>query len=216
MRTKAVIKKPLLINKPLPMLLISALLSSSLFASGCSNSDTSDSSADTEDAATMSATNETAATNATSKDSDNGNIDGDNALNDIATLENEKIDTTTISSDTINPLTTNEQPSLVTNRTETGTPEDTVKQALNTLYYGDVKKAATYYKVDITNFEEELANTQYAFQQTVESVTIFDTKYNADKTRATISGELMLKGQSEPAPLGYELQKINGEWKILG
>jgi len=26
----------------------------------------------------------------------------------------------------------------------------------------------------------------------------------------------MLRGQSEPAPLTYELQKIDGKWKILG
>ena len=52
--------------------------------------------------------------------------------------------------------------------------------------------------------------------QTVEAVTIIDTKYNSDKTKATVTGELRLKGQSEPASLAYELQKINGEWKILG
>ena len=66
------------------------------------------------------------------------------------------------------------------------------------------------------NFAEELKNTQFAFKQTVEAVTIIDTKYNSDKTKATVTGELRLKGQSEPAPLAYELQKINGEWKILG
>ena len=68
----------------------------------------------------------------------------------------------------------------------------------------------------MANFEEELAKTQYAFQQTVDGVTITDTQYNDDKTRATIIGELMLKGQSAPAPLTYELQKIEGQWKILG
>ena len=68
----------------------------------------------------------------------------------------------------------------------------------------------------MANFEAELAKTQYAFQQTVDGVTILDTTYNANKTRATITGELMLKGQSEPAPLTYELQKIAGQWKILG
>lgn len=109
-----------------------------------------------------------------------------------------------------------QQKSLVTNPTETGTPEDTVKKALDSLYYGDVKQAAGYYEVDMANFEEELAKTQSAFQQTVEGVTITDTQYNDDKTRATITGELMLKGQSEPAPLTYELQKIDGQWKILG
>ena len=106
--------------------------------------------------------------------------------------------------------------SLVTNPTESGTPEDTVKKALNSLYYGDVKEAAGYYQVDMANFEEELANTQSAFQQTVDGVTITDTKYSDDKTRATITGELMLKGQSDPAPLTYQLQKIDGQWKILG
>jgi hypothetical protein len=109
-----------------------------------------------------------------------------------------------------------QQKSLVTNSTETGTPEDTVKKALDSLYYGDVKQAAGYYEVDMANFEEELAKTQSAFQQTVEGVTITDTQYNDDKTRATITGELMLKGQSEPAPLTYELQEIDGQWKILG
>ena len=109
-----------------------------------------------------------------------------------------------------------QQKSLVTNPTETGTPEDTVKKALDSLYYGDVKQAAGYYEVDMANFEEELAKTQSAFQQTVEGVTITDTQYNDDKTRATITGELMLKGQSEPAPLTYELKQISGQWKILG
>ncbi len=109
-----------------------------------------------------------------------------------------------------------ESPSLVTNTTEAGTPEDTVKQALDSLYYGDAKDAVDYYQVDMEDFEQELANTQSAFQQTVESVTFIDTQYNEDKTRATIEGELMLRGQSEPAPLTYELQKIEGTWKILG
>jgi hypothetical protein len=104
----------------------------------------------------------------------------------------------------------------VTNPTEAGTPEDTVKKALNSLYYGDVKDAVGYYQVDMANFEQELANTQSAFQQTVDGVTITDTTYNDDKTRATITGELMLKGQSDPAPLTYQLQKIDGQWKILG
>ena len=109
-----------------------------------------------------------------------------------------------------------QQKSLVTNPTEAGTPEDTVKKALDSLYYGDVKQAAGYYEVDMANFEEELAKTQSAFQQTVEGVTITDTQYNDDKTRATITGELRLKGQTDPAPLTYELQEIAGQWKILG
>ena len=122
-------------------------------------------------------------------------------------VDSNAIDSTFISAD---------QPSLVTNPTEAGTPEDTVKQALDTLYYGEVKDAVNYYRVDIDNFEQELANTQSAFQQTVESVTITHTQYSVDKIRATITGELKLKGQSEPAPLTYQLRKVGKEWKILG
>lgn len=111
----------------------------------------------------------------------------------------------------------NSQPSLMTNpAVKPGSPEATVKKALDTLYYGDAKDAARYYKVDMKNFSDELAKTQFAFQQTVEGVTITNTTYNNDKTQATIEGELMLKGQKDPAPLTYELQKVDGKWKILG
>ncbi|MGO3046849.1 MAG: hypothetical protein ACTIIO_09040, partial [Psychrobacter celer] len=143
-------------------------------------------------------------------------VDSDNDVKNeqIAANTEEK---TAIDSDSVNPVTTSaKQKSLVTNPTQAGTPEDTVKKALDSLYYGDAKKSASYYEVDMANFEEELANTQSAFQQTVDGVTITDTKYSDDKTRATITGELMLKGQSEPVPLTYELQKIDGQWKILG
>lgn len=117
----------------------------------------------------------------------------------------------------INPVAAAvKQPSLLTNPTTTGTPEDTVKRALDTLYYGDAEKAAIYYQVNMPNFTQELKNTQYAFKQTVQSVTITDTKYNADKTKATVTGELMLTDQGAPAPLSYDLEKINGKWKILG
>lgn len=117
----------------------------------------------------------------------------------------------------INPVAAAvKQPSILTNSTAEGTPENTVKLALDTLYYGEAEKAALYYHVDMPNFAEELKNTQYAFQHTVDSVTITDTKYNADKTKATVTGELMLSDQGDPAPLSYDLQKINGKWKILG
>lgn len=145
--------------------------------------------------------------------SNSNDNDATDAAQTIANAE----DATAMASNTINPAATaDQQPSLLTNPTQAGTPEDTVKQALDSLYYGDVKKAAGYYQVEMANFEQELANTQSAFQQTVDGVTITDTTYNDDKTRATITGELRLKGQTEPAPLTYELQKIAGQWKILG
>lgn len=197
----------------LPILLATGVLSTGLLISGCSDNESAEIATNNEDVA---------ATVDTSEDVTLDNDTTDQAMIDDSASETGEItdgteDKTAIDSDNINPVTdATKQKSLVTNPTQSGTPEDTVKQALNSLFYGDVKDAASYYQVDMANFEEELANTQSAFQQTVDGVTITDTKYNDDKTRATITGELMLKGQSEPAPLTYQLQKIEGQWKILG
>ena len=193
----------------LPTLLTAGVLSTSLLVSGCGNNDNVDAAAIEDNAAVAKTSEDDLTTSVETVDSDND-------------VKNEQIaanteDKTAIDSDNVNPVTVSaKQKSLVTNPTQAGTPEDTVKKALDSLYYGDAKKSASYYEVDMANFEEELANTQSAFQQTVDGVTITDTKYNDDKTRATITGELMLKGQSDPAPLTYELQKIDGQWKILG
>ena len=187
----------------LARLLIAMLLSSSLLITACSSDNdvneinAADAITDTVDANNAVANKSN--TSLTTKEQPDASIEA---------IEPE----VTTTNNVINP----EQTSLVNNPTQAGTPEDTVKQALDTLYYGNVKEAATYYQVDIANFEQELAKTQYAFQQTVEGVTITDTTYNDDKTRATIDGELMLKNQKQPAPLSYELQKIDGKWKILG
>jgi outer membrane murein-binding lipoprotein Lpp len=202
--------------KRLPMLLATGVLSAGLLLSGCSNSDKNDS-AET----AMDVENNTDNTAADTQDSEAPDAENtENMLENKGVQITDSLDNkseTAITSDNINPLTAApQQPSLVTNPTQAGSPEDTVKMALDTLYYGDVETAATYYKVDIPNFTDELAKTQYAFQQTVEGVTITDTKYNSDKTKATITGELMLKEQKRPAPLTYDLQKVNGEWKILG
>ena len=199
----------------LPTILTSGVLGTGLLLSACSNNDkTANSAEDTaviaEGSADESIDAENSAANQTSA------MDTNSTVGSEQMTDNSK-DETAIDSDDINPVTSaTKQKSLVTNPTQAGTPEDTVKQALDSLYYGEVKEAVRYYKVDMANFEEELAKTQYAFQQTVDGVTITDTKYSDDKTRATIIGELMLKGQSAPAPLTYELQKIEGQWKILG
>ena len=194
----------------LPSLLIASLLSTGLLLSGCSSNDVDEVSTEGNSADTVANKQKAdSATNSSSNSTEKSVAAPNSAPSDATTDQ--------AVSDVTNPaLATGEQPSLVNNPTEAGTPEDTVKQALNTLYYGDVKQAATYYKVDLANFEQELAKTQYAFQQTVEGVTITNTSYNEDNTRATIDGELMLKGQKQPAPLSYELQKVDGKWKILG
>lgn len=197
-----------------------SLLSTGLLISGCSDNDNVENSS-----ADKTTDNQSAVDTAKSTDDVEANADvnktdsianSDTATNNTATNNTATTDNDIVSHD-ISPIAAAvKEPSILTNRTQAGTPENTVKLALDTLYYGDVKKAASYYKVDMENFAEELKNTQFAFKQTVEAVTIIDTKYNSDKTKATVTGELRLKGQSEPAPLAYELQKINGEWKILG
>ncbi|MGP5435916.1 hypothetical protein [Psychrobacter alimentarius] len=201
--------KPFTLQR-LPILCATGILSTGLLLSGCSNNDNAET-----DSANAVSTTEDASSASTSEASSTqtDRVDTDATANETV-ADNATEQTMT---DDTQPLTaTNKQKSLVTNPTQAGTPEDTVKQALDSLYQGDIKKSAGYYKVDMANFEEELAKTQSAFEQTVEGVTITDTTYNEDKTRATIVGELMLRGQSEPAPLTYELQKIDGQWKILG
>lgn len=193
-----------------PVLLATSLLTASILITGCSNNDSAQTASieDTTKSATAANTSapiaEAVTANADGVIVDESNIDYGNAS-----------ETSMPSLNSGTTLAAN-QPSLVTNPTEPGTPEDTVKQALNTLYYGDVEDAVGYYRVEMDDFETQLANTQSAFQQTVESVTITNTQYSVDGIRATIIGELKLKGQSEPAPLTYQLRKVGKEWKILG
>ena len=194
----------------LPMIFATGLLSAGLLISGCSDNNKVETQPADE------TTDGSSAINTVNSTDDVDSTPDVNKTDSIANSDTAQTDNDIVSQD-ISPIAAAvKEPSILTNRTEAGTPENTVKLALDTLYYGDVEKAASYYKVDMENFAEELKNTQFAFKQTVEAVTIIDTKYNSDKTKATVTGELRLKGQSEPAPLAYELQKINGEWKILG
>lgn len=194
----------------LPKIVATALLGFSLLSTGLLISACSDNNVETKPA---NETTDSSSAVEAAKSKDDVNKANSNSIDDSAAATPDK----DVVSHDISPIAAAvKEPSILTNRTEAGTPENTVKLALDTLYYGDVKKAATYYKVDMENFAEELKNTQFAFKQTVEAVTIIDTKYNSDKTKATVTGELRLKGQNEPAALAYDLQKINGEWKILG
>ncbi len=190
------------------MTFASSVLIASLFITGCSKNDT----AETDIKAESTESVDTQDTTSQTINTVDEKVPEKMATNSEASAEPD----TAAASSTLNPAANSDQQSLVTNPTEAGTPEDTVKQALNALYYGDIKDAVGYYRVDMENFEAELANTQSAFQQTVESVTITKTQYSVDRIRATITGELKLKGQSEPAPLVYQLRKVGSEWKILG
>lgn len=107
--------------------------------------------------------------------------------------------------------------SLLTNEVVDGSPEATVQNALDTLYYGDAKAAVQFYQVEgMPDFDVQLQNTQNAFKQTIEKVTIHKTHYNPDKTEATLDGEIKIKGMEHSTPMVYKLKKINGQWKILG
>ncbi|GAF57985.1 LOW QUALITY PROTEIN: hypothetical protein JCM18902_744 [Psychrobacter sp. JCM 18902] len=199
----------------LPTILTAGVLSTGLLLSACSDNDKTANSAEDTAAIAEGSTDE-------SVDAENSAANQTSAVDANSTVDSKQMaesgkEETVIDSDDINPVTSaTKQKSLVTNPTQAGTPEDTVKQALDSLYYGEVKEAVKYYKVDMANFEEELAKTSMPFSKRLMASTITDTKYSDDKTRATIIGELMLKGQSAPAPLTYELQKIEGQWKILG
>lgn len=206
--------------KRVPLMLATALVSSGLLLAGCSNDDTVAADTEVAEPAVTETDNAAAGT-----DADESALadDVDKAVDPNATTVNDTQADEAVAPEpqvvdkTISPIAAAvKERSLVTNPTKKGTPEDTVKLALDTLYYGDVDKAATYYQVDMQNFAEELKNTQFAFKQTVERVTITDTQYNADKSRATVVGELKLKDQDAPAPLTYELKKVDGTWKILG
>ena len=204
----------------LPTLLTVGVLSIGLLLSGCSDKDNVEAETATEDTS-----NTDPSVNAVEPSAND--VAGQTEITDT-TLESEQVadsakSGTSIDDDTVNPVTSANpvtsslaKNSLVTNPTAPGTPEDTLKQALDTLYFGDAKDAVRYYDVDMVDFANELAKTQSAFQQTVEGVTLLGTQYNEDKTLATINGEIRLKGQSKPAPLAYQLKKVKGQWKILG
>lgn len=208
--------------KRVPLMLATALVSSGLLLAGCSNDDTVAGDTEVAEPAVTETDNAAAGTDAGDDESALAD-DVSKAVDPNATTVNDTQADEAVAPEpqvvdkTISPIAAAvKERSLVTNPTKKGTPEDTVKLALDTLYYGDVDKAATYYQVDMQNFAEELKNTQFAFKQTVERVTITDTQYNADKSRATVIGELKLKDQDAPAPLTYELKKVDGTWKILG
>lgn len=202
------------ISKRLSAIMLGTAIST-LMISGCSNANDS-TPADADTAAATDASNEdmiatapvATGTEATSTD----NV----AATDTSSTDSTDAALSEVMVDAGDNGTASNQKSIVTNTTTVGSPEDTVKKAMNATYYGNVKDAVDYYKVDMADFEQQLADTQAAFQKTVDSITLTNTTYNDDKSKATVNGELMLKGQEQPTPAVYDLEKVNGKWKILG
>lgn len=96
-----------------------------------------------------------------------------------------------------------------------GTPEAVLSRALNTLYYGNAKDAAIYYQTSMPDFEEQLENTQEAFQKTVRKININEIVYNDDKTAATLKGQISLNGVEQTDYAEFDLEKVNGVWMLL-
>ena len=111
----------------LPSLLIASLLSTGLLLSGCSSNDVDEVSTEGNSADTVANKQKADSATDSSSNSTEKSVAAPNSAPSDATTDQAVSDVT-------NPaLATGEQPSLVNNPTEAGTPEDTVKQALDTL-----------------------------------------------------------------------------------
>lgn len=119
-----------------------------------------------------------------------------------------------VKSDIVNNIT---KESVVTNNNLVeGTAEATLRMALDTMYFGSAKEAAQYFNVsNEPDLAKQLENTQAAFQQTVDTITIKQVKYNKDKTEAEIQGIIKLYNVEKPETSIYRLKKLDGNWKII-
>lgn len=105
--------------------------------------------------------------------------------------------------------------SIVTNKTQPGTPEFVLKQALDTIYFGEAKQAGQYFLNNNAKLQNALQQTQPEFQKAIESISFGKTSYNANKTEAKIDSTLKYKGVAAPQPRIYDMVKTNGQWKII-
>ena len=201
------------LSKRFSAIMLGAALST-LFISGCSNAE--DKEVKTTEGPDMFVEEEDTNTTAQASTDDAATTTEETATDTETNTDTSDPELSEVMVSTGDSSAAKNQKSIVTNATTAGTPADTVKKAMNATYYGNVEEAVAYYKVDMADFKQELANTQAAFQKTVDSITLTDTKFNDDETKATVNGELMLKGQEQPTSATYDLQKIDGEWKILG
>ena len=94
-------------------------------------------------------------------------------------------------------------------------PEATLMQALNTLYYSDVSKALSYFDSNTPNLNQKLAKFQPLFQQYGRQVVLTKADYNADKTQVKMKAQVHLSISSTPKDAEFKLQKDSqGAWKI--
>ena len=94
-------------------------------------------------------------------------------------------------------------------------PEATLMQALNTLYYGNVAQALVYFDKNTPNLEQKLNKFQPLFKQYAKQVVLTEVDYCADKTTATLKSQVYVSISSSPKDAEFKLQQDSqGVWKI--
>ena len=110
---------------------------------------------------------------------------------------------------------TNNAKSIVTQAVKAGTPEATVKNAMDAMMNGTAKEASRYYQVDIPDFDKVLAEQQPQVQQQLKQLSLEPTIYNKDKTKAFIVGKMTTNASPTPQTMSYKLVKVKNEWKLV-
>ena len=150
-------------------------------------------------------------------------VDGDDTDNNSAVLAeaNEANPTTCVDMANI------EAPSIVTNTSGQiglGSPEATILQAMNTLYYSCAEDAVQYYMTQDPEFIEQLQTVQSAIRSDVGQIVLQDAQATDEDDMVRVPAEFILKPvtQSTDATesiqqsdvVEFQLQRVDGEWKI--
>lgn len=141
---------------------------------------------------------------------------------ETTTTKTEIKETATVASSTPSvkfPATaTTKGKSIVTQAVKVGTPEATVKSMMDAMMTGTPQQVASYYGVDDPTLEPMiepmLAEQQPMVQQQAKSLQLGEVEYNKDKTKAIIVGKMTLNDKTTKQ-VGYKLQKIDGQWKLM-
>lgn len=104
--------------------------------------------------------------------------------------------------------------SIVAQAVKSGTPEATVKNMMDAMMTGTPQQVASYYGVEYPSLEPMLVEQQPMVQQQAKSLQLGEVEYNKDKTKAIIVGKMTLNDKTTKQ-VGYKLQKIDGQWKLM-
>ena len=79
---------------------------------------------------------------------------------------------------------------------------------------GTPQQVASFYGVDDPDFANALAEQQPMVQQQLKHLKLGEVEYNKDKSKAIIVGKMTLNDDTSKQ-VGYKLQKIDGQWKLM-